>query len=220
MPDPHPTTEYASVVLGVWQYGKAKGFAEKGQQEERTADQWRDVARRRCLGLRSADFRPFEGAWQYRLGHDGSHFVGGCLGMVQRYDTDGSLYRSPSLVDGRDGTSRAGNLPGLAQRAGHLDRVLVAAVVGASASADGRTGGQALARRPLVGAGCGWLARQRAPHPGEREGFLCPRFRQQPHGPAAPEEERQARSSQGQTGAAGQAADLGHVALAYGLANA
>jgi hypothetical protein len=34
---PTATTEDASVVLGVWQYGKAKGFAEKGEAEERTA---------------------------------------------------------------------------------------------------------------------------------------------------------------------------------------
>jgi hypothetical protein len=43
-----PTTEHASVVLGVWQYGAAKGIAENGQ-EGQTAHQWRDVACRRSL---------------------------------------------------------------------------------------------------------------------------------------------------------------------------
>src|SRR5437764_7075846 len=97
---PIPTTEHASVVLGVWKDGKAQGIAENGQ-EGQAAHQWRDAARRRGLGGRSADLRPSEGAWQYWMAPCRPDPVGSHLGMVERYHPDRSVRRIPSLVDGR-----------------------------------------------------------------------------------------------------------------------
>src|ERR1041384_5214993 len=121
---PTPTTEYASVVLGVWQYGKAKGFAEEGEEKAPAAPEWRDGARRRRLGGRPADFRSSEDSWQYRLAGRGSELVGSDLGMVERFYPDRSVRRGASLVDGCARTSCRGNLSGVHQGAGHLDSVL------------------------------------------------------------------------------------------------
>src|SRR5258707_10353172 len=107
---PTPTTEHASVVLGVWQYGKAKGFAEDDEEKAPAAPEWRDAARCRRLGGRPADFRSSEGSWQYRLAGRRSDLVGGDLGMVERFYPDRSVCRGASLVDGCARTSRRGNL--------------------------------------------------------------------------------------------------------------
>src|SRR5438105_7438339 len=147
--------------------------------------------------------------------------VDGRLGMVERGHPDGSLRGSPALVAGRAGRNRRHDLPGVAQGTGHLDGVLAAAVVGPSALADGRTWGRPLARRAVAAAGGGRLARQRATYPGQRAGFLRSPFRQGQDGPVSEEKApREAQPPQGQDGAAGQAAALGHVAVAYGLAHA
>lgn len=210
---PTPTTEHASVVSGVWHY--ANGFATG--QERPTPHQWRDAARRRRLGSGSADFRPFEEAWQHHLAGGRSDPVGGGLGVVQRCHPDWLFCRGASLVARRARPRGREYLSGLDEGAGHLDRFLAALVVGAPASVDGRTGRQALARRALAGLGGRWLARQHAAYPRQREGVLRPQLWQRPDG--TPQEERQTQASRRQT-ATGQAAGLGHAAVAHGLANA
>src|SRR5450755_1250755 len=163
---PTPTTEYASVVLGVWQYGKATGIAKDGEGKDPAALEWRDLARRGCLGRRSTDVRSFEGSWQYGLAARRSDPVGGHLGLVERHHPDRSVCRSAALVDGCAGTNRPGNLSRVHQGADHLDSVLAAVAVGPPASADGGTRGRTLVRRTLGSVGGGWLAHQRATHQG------------------------------------------------------
>src|ERR1700728_1235812 len=133
---PTPTTEHASVVLGVWQYGKAKGFAENGQEDEET-HQWRDVARGRRLGGRPADFRPFEVAWQYLLADRRPHFADGRLGVVQPCQSDGSFCRGPSLVERCTWKCGRDDLSGIAQGPRTLDYAMAAVVVEPSAPAYG-----------------------------------------------------------------------------------
>src|SRR5262249_7122765 len=153
------------------------GCAEKGSGKDGPSDQRREVARCGGLGGGSADVRAFAVAWQYQMADCRSDPVDGCLGVVQRSHPDRSLCRSPSVVARRPGTGRPRQLSRPAQGAGALDGVLAAGVVGALAPADAGTGAQALAGRAVAGAGGRWLARQRAPHPGKRAGFLCPSCR-------------------------------------------
>src|SRR5262249_31269168 len=129
---PTPTTEYASVVLGVWQYGKAKGFAQPKKQEGRTSHQWRHVACCGRLGHRPADFRSCEGAWQYHMEHCRPDVVDRRLGVVERRHADRSVHRSPALVDRRARPCGHEELSRSAQCLAHLDVVVAAAAVGPS----------------------------------------------------------------------------------------